>query len=218
MFLPASRTQKFLLSILHAVVVTMVVWLLFAGAPPGTEHAATPLRRVLLCIAAFVYMVRTVAMLLVFLARSMSWGEAASVGVLIAVVQFTFAIVGGHRTAPVGMAEGVGAALYLAGSYLNSGSEWQRYRWKRDPQHSGHLYTGGLFRYAMHINYFGDVMLFTGWALMTGAPVLLIVPLLMAIGFVFFHIPALDKRLANHYGAAFTAYAARTKKLIPFVY
>jgi hypothetical protein len=45
---------------------------------------------------------------------------------------------------------------------FNGLSELQRYRWKRQPQNAGRLYTGGLFAYARHINYFGDQELFTG--------------------------------------------------------
>lgn len=33
----------------------------------------------------------------------------------------------------------------------------------------------------------------------------------------FFNSPKLDRCLAEHYGAAFTAYAARTKRFNPFV-
>jgi protein-S-isoprenylcysteine O-methyltransferase Ste14 len=35
---------------------------------------------------------------------------------------------------------------------------------------------------------------------------------------VFLNVPALDRYLAERYGEEFQAYAARTKKLIPFVY
>jgi protein-S-isoprenylcysteine O-methyltransferase Ste14 len=89
---------------------------------------------------------------------------------------------------------------------------------KRQPQHQGRLYSGGLFHYAMHINYFGDVVLFTGWALLAGNGWLLIAPLLILVGFIFLNIPVLDRYLAGHYGDDFCAYAARTSRLIPFVY
>ena len=208
---------------LHAAVVAFVVSYL---GKSGASHfapwlgavVATPFRRTLLCGAALIYLLRTAAMLLVFLTRHMNWSEGIIVGLLIGAVQLAFAMIGGHRSAPMGMPEEAGAALYLAGSYLNSVSEWQRYRWKRDPRHFGRLYTEGLFRYAMHINYFGDIVLFTGWALLTATPALLVIPLLIAIGFVFFHIPILDKRLSEHYGDEFGPYEQRTRKLVPFLY
>ena len=40
----------------------------------------------------------------------------------------------------------------------------------------------------------------------------------MLLGFVFGNIPMLDAHLAEHYGQEFTAYARRTRKLVPFVY
>ena len=74
----------------------------------------------------------------------------------------------------------LGVALYIAGSFLNTGSELQRKRWKERPENKGRLFTGGFFRYALHINYFGDEVLFAGYALITGQAWALLVPLLMA--------------------------------------
>ncbi len=70
----------------------------------------------------------------------------------------------------------------------------------------------------MHINYFGDLVLFTGWALLTARAVLLFIPVVMLWGFVVLNIPALDHYLAERHGETFQMYAARTKKLVPFVY
>ena len=81
-----------------------------------------------------------------------------------------------------------------------------------------HPYTQGLFRCAMHINYFGDELLFTGYALATGSAWALLVPLVMAAGFAFFNIPQLDKHLSEHYGSDFQVYARHTKKFVPFLY
>jgi steroid 5-alpha reductase family enzyme len=114
--------------------------------------------------------------------------------------------------------EVAGIALYLAGSYLNTASEWTRMRWKRAPGHQGKLYTGGLFARSMHVNYFGDMVLFTGFALGTGRYVALLVPLLMTLSFAFVHVPVLDAYLADRYGAEFKAYAERTSRLVPGVW
>ena len=53
------------------------------------------------------------------------------------------------------------------------------------------------------------VVLLLGWML---------VPLMMTLMFVFYHIPALDRYLADRYGAEFSAYAARTAKFVPGIY
>ncbi|MDH4021106.1 MAG: DUF1295 domain-containing protein, partial [Xanthomonadales bacterium] len=108
--------------------------------------------------------------------------------------------------------------LYLSGSYLNSASEVQRKLWKKKPSSKGHCFTGGLFRYSMHMNYFGDVVLFTGWSLLTATFWTLGLPLLMLLMFMFVHIPPLDEYLAERYGEEFAVYRVRTKRLIPLVW
>jgi protein-S-isoprenylcysteine O-methyltransferase Ste14 len=220
-----SRLPKAVLTLIHLGAVLGVAWLLLGG---GVARASAwlgsagdvgpPLRRALLFGAAAAYFLRTLLTTFVFLKRRLGWPEAVAIGIWVGALQLLFAFLGGRQTEPVGIGEGVGALLYLAGSYLNTGSEYQRHVWKRQPQHQGQLYSGGLFRHAMHINYFGDLLLFTGWVLLTRRWVLLVVPVLMLLGFVFLNIPALDRYLAERYGADFRAYAARTKKLIPFLY
>tara|TARA_B100001094_G_C18144267_1_gene779711 strand:+ start:1545 stop:1757 length:213 start_codon:yes stop_codon:yes gene_type:complete len=70
----------------------------------------------------------------------------------------------------------------------------------------------------MHINYFGDTLLFTGWTLLTGHIGALILPVFMGISFITYHIPALDAHLEHRYGQGFKAYAQHTKRFIPFIY
>ena len=131
---------------------------------------------------------------------------------------FLFACVGGDQDKPVGGIDALGVTLYLLGSYLGTRSELSRHIWKIKPANKGHLYTQGLFRYARHINYLGDVVLFTGFALITRDPWMLIVPLAMTLSFVLMVIPAHDAYLENRYGDEFREYAHKTKKLIPLVY
>lgn len=220
-----SKLPKTMLALLHLSAVVATAWLLFGGGTLAVSgwlnleaDLGFPLRRALLLGAAGVYFLRTLVTIFVFLKRRMGWAEVATVAVWIGILHFLFAFFGGRQTAPVGLMEVVGILLYLGGSSLNSGSEYQRHLWKQQPQHQGQLFTEGLFRYAMHINYFGDLVLFTGWVLLAGRPVLLIIPILMLLGFVFLNIPALDHYLAARYGEAFHEYAARTKRVIPFVY
>ncbi|MGB6032940.1 MAG: DUF1295 domain-containing protein, partial [Bacteroidota bacterium] len=111
-----------------------------------------------------------------------------------------------------------GALLYLTGSYLGTGSEYSRHLWKARPENRGHFYTEGLFQYSRHINYFGDLLLFGGFAVLTHHLWAGIVPLIMGLNFVLILIPAQDAYLASRYGTEFDNYARRTKKLIPLVY
>ena len=70
----------------------------------------------------------------------------------------------------------------------------------------------------MHINYFGDTIMFAGWCLFTSNAWTLVVPLIMASMFIFYHIPGLDFYLEGRYGEEFQVYSDRTKKFIPFIY
>ena len=218
-----STLLKRLLTVLHLGAVLAVAWLLFGGGihVVSGQLQLTPatgptLRRVLLLSASVVYFLRIAITTLVFLKRRMGWGEVGVVAAGIGGLHLCFAFLGGRQVAPIGVVEGLGALLYIGGSWINSGAELQRHLWKR--QHEGRLYTEGLFRYAMHINYFGDVVLFTGWALLTHYWLLLAVPALMLCGFIFLHVPTLDRYLAERHGQAFQMYRSRTKKLIPFLY
>ncbi|MCB1025487.1 MAG: DUF1295 domain-containing protein, partial [Acidobacteria bacterium] len=99
-----------------------------------------------------------------------------------------------------------------------TGSEYLRKVWKEDPKNSGMLYTEGLFKYSMHINYFGDLMLFTGFSMITHNIFSFVIPLLMFFLFTFVNIPMLDKYLLDRYGKEFEEYRGRTKKFVPYLY
>lgn len=70
----------------------------------------------------------------------------------------------------------------------------------------------------MHINYFGDSVLYIRLALITREWVCLYVAIGISINFAALQIPMLDRHLKNRYGDAFDDYASQTKKFIPFVY
>ena len=155
--------------------------------------------------ASAIYLLRTAFGTLVLLKRRFDPSEAAIVTGLFMVFHLGFAWLADRSHASLGLTAAVGAVLYLLGSFLNTGAEVGRHRFKLNPAHRGQLYTGGLFRLSMHVNYFGDSVLFTGFALLTGSPWALLVPAAMTAGFVFHHVPALDAYLAERYGAQFEA-------------
>jgi protein-S-isoprenylcysteine O-methyltransferase Ste14 len=62
----------------------------------------------------------------------------------------------------------VGAGSYLVGMILETASEVQRKRFKKDPQNEGKNYSGGLFSLARHINYGGYTLWRAGYALASG--------------------------------------------------
>lgn len=169
-------------------------------------------------ICAVGYLARLMLTSFWFLKRKMGWGEAITISVWLYLIYFCFAVWGGTNSKSFGVEGIAGLLLYALGSYLNTASEHQRLCWKRHPENQGKLFTGGLFRYAMHINYFGDVVLFTGIALVAGNAMALIIPTVMAVLLAAANIRILDRHLSRHDGAAFEIYARKTKKFVPFIY
>lgn len=176
------------------------------------------IRQIILMFFCWFYALRLFVTVFVFLKRKMVWGEMLLVTGLMSFALFALANAGGNSNQPIGLLDYFSIFLYLLGSWLNTWSEYTRHVWKKNKSNKGRPYTLGLFKYSVHINYFGDVVLFTGFALMTWRFSLLIIPLVMALNFIFFIIPRLDKYLAEKYGDEFQEYAAKTKKLIPWIY
>lgn len=219
-----SLSQKsFLMAALLATIAASG-WLMFANVPAAVawlapyEIKGDLTRRVLLITCSGVYFLRLLASVFVFLKRRLPWGETAIVSALMSLALFSFARFGGLNPDPVGIVEIAGILLYAGGSYLNSRSEYSRHIWKARPENRGRLYTGGLFSHSMHINYFGDIVLFTGFALVARSSAMLVIPLVMTVNFVVVIIPRLDRYLAGKYREEFEQYARRTKKLVPFLY
>jgi steroid 5-alpha reductase family enzyme len=180
---------------------------------PGDEA-----RRLCLGVALTIYFVRLVFTQFVFLKRAVSWSETLAIAAWLLVIYMALAVVGGSNAAGFGPAGFAGCILFVLGSWTNTYAEYARHAWKQLPQNRGQLYTLGLFRYSRHPNYLGDLISFSGLCLIAGRWTTFVIPLIMFIGFVSVNIPMLDSHLRDHYGVAFDAYAARTRKLIPFIY
>jgi protein-S-isoprenylcysteine O-methyltransferase Ste14 len=207
----ASRGPRLAMSAVHLLGLTVSTWLLLGSGPPSARH-------IVLAACAWVYFARFLVTTFHLLARQVPWSEAIVVGVWLFVLQVMLAFLGSRSTAPLGLLDAFAVALYVLGSFLNTGSELQRKAWKAAPENRGHLYTQGLFGLSMHVNYFGDVLLFTGFAVLTSSPWALLLSVVMAAGFVFGHIPRLDAHLGARYGEEFREWERRTKRFVPFVY
>lgn len=153
-----------------------------------------------------------------FVKRQIPWQEAAGLPFAFAIYYIGFALLGYKCKLPPDYIDALGIVLFLAGSFLNTFSELLRDQWKRKPENKGHLYTGGLFRYAMHINYFGDVLWVTAYAILTRNWYAAIIPTFLFCAFVFFNIPQLDQYLSSKYGQEFAEYSGKTRKFVPFIY
>jgi steroid 5-alpha reductase family enzyme len=174
-----------------------------------------PIRRIILLSCSIIYFFRVVFMLFVFMKRKMVWVEALTISIIMPAILFVFLYVGGNKSHPVNIVDAVGILLYIGGSYINAQSEYSRHLWKMRPGNQGRLYTGGMFMYSRHINYFGDVVLFNGFAIITQDTTMLLIPLFMALNFAFILIPLLETHLERKYGEEFKIYAGRTKKFFP---
>ena len=143
-------------------------------------------RQLILLFCLLIYISRLFITNFIFLKRRMAWSEMLLVSGLMSFALFSFAKVGGSSHLTLNVFDYIGLALYLVGSWINTYSEQTRHTWKKRTINKGKLYTGGLFKYSMHINYFGDIVLFSGLTLITQSFSLQIIPLIMALNFVFF--------------------------------
>lgn len=167
-----------------------------------------------------VYVLRTVVAISCLWTRPPAWEEMPVFLLFLPAIlsSFTFGRVAWHSNV-LGLVQlAVAVVLYTFGSLCNTVGEAQRKVFKAKPSNKGKLMTCGVWAWTMHPNYFGDVLLFSGWALASGCWWCWWVPLVMLLGFVFWHIPGLDEYLAQHYPDEFPAYSSSTAKLIPCLY
>lgn len=201
----------------YLVGVAGAVWLTFFSTIESDRSGSLD-RQIALLACVLIYVARATTTLFVFMKRKIPWWEAAWGGGMIGLMFFLFLRDGLRTPEPLAFVDVLALLLYVAGSYVGTVSEYSRHIWKVLPGNQGHLYTEGLFKYARHVNYFGDLLLFGGCAILTRQLWTGIVPLVMCLNFIFILIPAHDAYLASRYGGEFDDYARRTRKLVPFLY
>jgi protein-S-isoprenylcysteine O-methyltransferase Ste14 len=209
----------------QVMAVALSGWFLLGGGYATLDRwfhldwrAGNRLRRLLLFACSITYMLRLTFNLFYTLRRRIGWQEALGNSGIMYILHFVLDVLGGRQDARLGPADVAAGALFVAGSALTTGSETMRHAWKRDPANQGRLYTEGPNRWVQHPNYLGEVISWGGYAWLAHYRAAALVPLSMLAGFIFYNIPLLNGYLARHYGAAFEEYAARTRKLIPFIY
>jgi protein-S-isoprenylcysteine O-methyltransferase Ste14 len=220
-----SMTTRYIILIAHVIILNFVTWIYFFG---GIEIigllSGLPLypgnltRRIILLSFGIIYFLRVILTLFYLLKRKIDLKETGAIIGGLIFYQVGFALTGATQSALVDPIDYVAIGIFIIGSFLNTGSEYQRKLFKDIPENKGKLYTGGLFRFARHINYFGDTVWIIGWALMTRNLFSAIMPILGILGFVFANIPMLSKHLEERYKEQYREWARRTKKFIPFVY
>lgn len=139
-------------------------------------------------------------------------------------VACALAIITGIEREPIGWLATLGMVVWVAGFGIEVVADRQKSDFKRDPANEGAFITSGLWAWSRHPNYFGEIVLWTGIAIMA-LPVLsgwrwltLISPV-----FVFFlltrvsGIPMLEARAEKRWGdeEQYQRYARHTPVLIP---
>lgn len=220
-----SLPQKLLIMIIEAVFIALSIYIMFGNGQswfatfPGlAPDAEIPGRRLLLLGFSLVTFLRVLFTLFYLLHRKMVWAEVASIPFAFLLYYIGFAILILPNGQPLGGLDYFAIALFAFGGVLNTGSELQRDIFKKKPENKGRLFTGGLFAWSMHINFFGDVLWVSAFAIVAGHWLGIAIPVLLLVLFMVSLVPALDTYLRGRYGADFEAYEKTTKRLIPFIW
>lgn len=219
-----SIPQKLLILTIEILLLVLAYWILFSGGGAVVFEkigiAVTEgnyQSRIITFVFSLIVFFRITFMMFYLLKRKIPWEESFSIPMAFALYFIGFAFFVYNRTVAIDWIDYLGIIIFIIGSYLNTASELQRHFWKKRSENKGKLYTSGLFKHSMHINFFGDVLWVIGYAIVTRNPYSIIIPILLLCLFVFFNIPVLDKYLAGRY-KEFGSYSAKTKKLIPYIY
>lgn len=123
-----------------------------------------------------------------------------------------------------GVAGTIGLSVWLVGFLIEVLADWQKSKFKDDTANSGRFITTGLWSWSQHPNYFGEIVLWMGVAVMS-VPVLsgwrwfvLISPIFVFVLLTKISgIPILRRRADERWGndPEYKAYLERTSKLIP---
>lgn len=220
-----TQTPRLLLAVTNLLLLLIAGWLYLPAGSAwigrqlwDVQGAGDPARRLVLWLFGLIFWGRLLVTGFVLLRRRFDWSEFGGVVFACVVYQVGFALLGTASARPIGAWDVLGIGLFLVGGAVNTGSEYQRRRFKDRPINQGKLYRQGLFRYVRHVNYLGDVLWVLGWALLTARGWSLLIPLLLTAGFIFFFIPDLSRHLRERYGQAYEQWTQESWALIPFVY
>lgn len=134
------------------------------------------------------------------------------------------AIVTGVERESFGAFAVAGAVVWVVGFVLEVVADQQKSAFRKDPSNAGRFIASGVWRWSRHPNYFGEIMLWTGIAIMA-LPVLsgwrwavLVSPVFVAILLIRVSgIPALERRGAKRWGddPTYLEYVRTTPVLVP---
>jgi protein-S-isoprenylcysteine O-methyltransferase Ste14 len=220
-----SIPQKIVIHLIEIIFLWLSWWILFRqGANWAEQHlhiynatGGAP-RRMIIFVFNLITFVRLAYMMFFLLKRKIPWDESISIPLAFALYYIGYPLFVLPKAVAVGGLDYFAIALFAIGSILNSGGEILRDLWKIKPENNGRIYTGGLFKYSRHINYFGDLLWVTAYAIITRNWYAASIPVFLFCFFAFYNAPKLDKYLKSRYRTAYDDYAKSTKMLIPFIY
>jgi steroid 5-alpha reductase family enzyme len=124
----------------------------------------------------------------------------------------------------LGVVEIIGALVWIAGFTIEVTADLQKSRFRKHPENKGRFIRSGLWSWSRHPNYFGEIVLWVGVAIVA-VPVLtgwqyvtLVSPVFVAVLLVFVSgIPMLEKKADERWGgqADYEAYKRSTSVLVP---
>lgn len=220
-----SIPQKIVIHILEIGFLYLSAIILFGGGGQFLEHklgitnATSGIdRRIVIYIFNLIIFSRLAFMMFFLLKRKIPWEESISVPFAFALYYVGFSLFVLPSGNPLGVADFFGIFLFFLGCLLNTGGEILRDRWKKDLSNKGKIYTKGFFKYSMHINYFGDFLWVSAYAVLTHNWYSVLISVFLFCFFVFYNIPKLDQHLKEKYKEGYEEYARKTKRFIPFIY
>jgi steroid 5-alpha reductase family enzyme len=135
------------------------------------------------------------------------------------------AITGGD-SAPLGALDAIGFAMWAVGFAIEAMADQQKRRFKSRPENTGRFISTGLWAWSRHPNYFGEILLWTGvalvalpalegWQLATLLSPVFVTLLLTRVS----GVPLLEERADARWGddPEYLAYKARTPVLVPWI-
>lgn len=219
-----SLPQKIIIHVIEVMLIWLSYRILFEdggawiGEHTGIGNTADSLRRIIIFAFNIAIFLRLGYMMFFLMKRKIPWEESISVPFAFAIYYLGFSVLVLPASEPVDVLDVLAIMIFILGCVLNTLGEVLRHRWKKKPENKGSLYTGGFFRYSRHINYFGDLLWVTAYAIITRNIWSGTVPVSLFLFFAFYNAPKLDQHLKEKYGADYDEYAKNTKMLIPGIY
>ena len=134
------------------------------------------------------------------------------------------AAIGSAESVPLGWWAAIGLLVWLIGFGIEAVSDAQKDRFRSDPSNQGRFITDGLWAWSRHPNYFGEIMLWvgvaliavpalSGWQYITLLSPVFVWALLTRVS----GVPMLERRADKRWGGQddYEAYKSATPVLVP---